>query len=132
MWANEHIRIRSGVVGFPDNPTLIGRECRHPTPHTHLTAAIAHQHLILHDQWRHRDGFALIDIAQGGFPDLLARLRVHGNRVSIQRVIEDSAIGIRCPTVDLITAGDPLGCRSRLGVILPLQWRTGLGEIKRI
>src|SRR5262245_39612111 len=50
LWANEHIRIWPSVVGFPGNVPVVRRGRRYPAPFTHLTAAIAHQHLILHDQ----------------------------------------------------------------------------------
>ena len=76
-----------------------------------VAARIADQHLVLHHQGRHPHGLAEMDIAELIIPEFLPGRGVDLERVAVERVVKDAAIGERRAAVDGIAAGNALGGR---------------------
>ena len=80
-------------------------------------------HHVLHDQRRHRGGFAEMDIADRGAPHLLAGVGIDGDGGVVQGDIENLAVGIARAAVHHVAAGDAL--RLRIGVRLDTSTSSG-------
>ena len=87
-----------------------------PAAHAQFSAAIADQHHILHYDRRHGSRLAELDVAHLRFPYLLAGVRIYRDRMVVQRVVNDLAIGVTGAAIDDIAAGDTNGAaRSGFG-----------------
>ena len=111
---------------------VLGVERLDPAAHPELAARIADQNLVLHDERRHRDGLADIDVADLGVPDGLPGAGIDGEGVVVQRIEIDPTIGEGGAPVDDVAAGDALRGRLGLGLEFPLHGRARLGEIERV
>ena len=129
--ADQHVPVRPGGIGPPQDLAGSDIERRQPAAHAELAARVADQHLSLHDQRRHRDRFAGVDVAQFGLPELLAGLCVQRDRVVVEGVEEELAVRVGRATVDDVTARHTLRRRRRIRPIRPFDRRAGLGEIER-
>ena len=58
-----------------------------------------------HDR-RHGRGLAIGDVGDLGLPQLPAGRRVHRNRVSVEQVVDDLAVGVERAPIDRVAAGD--------------------------
>ena len=75
-----------------------------PAAHAHLAAARADDDAILHDDRRHRDRLAAIEIRHLHAPELLAALRVDGDGVPVEQVINDLSFGVRGAAIHDVAA----------------------------
>ena len=112
--ADQHVLVRAGMVGAPDDLARVLVYGCQPAAHAHLAAAVPDQDFALYDEGRHRDGFALVDVGEFRMPEFLARVGVDRNGIAVERIQEDLAIVIAQPSRDHIAAGDA----SRSGVRL--------------
>ena len=119
--AYEHQGVRSHVVRGPDD--LPGREVESldPAVNAELAARWSDDHAIACDKRRHRRRLALIDIGNLRFPDLLPAPGIDGDRVSIQQVVDDLAVGVHGAAIDRVAAGNADGCGIDVGPILPFE-----------
>ena len=77
-----------------------------PAAHSHLAAARADDDFALHDDRRHRDRLARVEVAHLRAPELLARCRVDGDGVSVEQVVDDLAVGERRAAIHDVAARD--------------------------
>jgi hypothetical protein len=129
---DQHVFVRPGIVGAPGDTAVLRVQRRDPAADAELAAAVADHDLAQGHERRHRDGLADIDVAEPGPPELLAAPGIERDRLAVERVVEHPALGIGNTTVHGIAAGDPLGGRERLRLVLPLERRAGLREVERI
>ena len=129
---DQHIGIGTGVVGLPHDLAVFRIQGRDPAAHAHLASGIADQDFALHHQRRHGDGLADMDVAEFSLPDLLAGLGVNRDRVAVEGIVEEPAIGKYRAAIDHIAAGNALRRCFRLRLVLPFERRPWLGQVKRI
>ena len=127
-----HVGIGPGAVGAPGDLATGRVERGEPATHAHLTAAVADEHLSLHHERGHGDRLAPVDVAELRAPHLATGLRVHGDRVHVERVEVDPAVGIGGAAIDDVAAGDPLRRARRRRLVLPLQPARRRREVDRV
>ena len=113
------------------------RHCQKPGCRLHVFdgrgqgPGIADQHFAFHDQRRHRDGLAHVDVGELGLPQQLAVVGIERDRVAVERVEYDLAVPEHGPAIDHVAAGDTLRCRFGMRLVGPFQRRTGFRQIER-
>ncbi len=103
-----------------------------PAANPKLAATVADKNSTLDDQGRHSDRLAEIDVTEFGLPDLLSGVGVDTDRLDVERVVVDLAVGVCCAAIDVIAAGDAFRRCLRLGRIAPLEGTAGLGQIESV
>jgi len=73
-----------------------------------------------------------VDIADLRSPQFVAGGRIDAADVGVEVGDEDAAVGVNGAAVDGVAAGDPLGKRGRLGLVLPLQRRAFFGQVEGV
>jgi hypothetical protein len=129
--SDQHLRVRTRVVGSPGDGAAVGIERREPAANAKLAPAVADEHAILDDLRRHRHRLATFNLAERRVPELPPRLGVERNGVVIERIEEELAPVVGGAAIDHITAGHALRRGHRFGLVLPLDGRPGLREIER-
>ncbi len=89
---DQHVLIRSGCVGPPDDLSRIGIQAGQPAAHPELASAVANQHLPFATIGAMVMLLALVDVAQFRSPDLFPRVGVHGDCLDVERVVVDLAV----------------------------------------
>ena len=74
----------------------------------------------------------MLEVALLDLPQFLARAGIQGNRVCVELIKEDLAVGVRHPPVDHVATGDGNHIRVLLWLILPLEGRTRLGQVQGV
>ncbi len=74
--------------------------------HAQLSAAVSGDHDVSDHHGRHGRGFSIADVTDLRLPDLLPAIRIDGNRVGVERVVNDLAVGVARSPVDDVAAGD--------------------------
>src|SRR4051812_29099413 len=119
--ADQHLLVRAGAVGAPEQLAALRIERREPAAHAELGAGIADEHLSLHHERRHGHRFPARDVAELRPPELLAALRVERDGMVVEGVEEKPPAVVEGAAVDNIAARDALRRRIGLRVELPLQ-----------
>jgi hypothetical protein len=130
--ADQHVLVGPGGVGAPDRLAGSGVERREPAAHAEFPAAVADEHLALHDEGRHGDRFAQPDLAVLLAPELLAGGGVEGDGLVVERIEEEPAICEGGAAIHHVAARHALGAGIALRVELPLHVRARLREVERI
>ncbi len=130
--SDQNIAVRTGAPRGPGDLAIRQLQRRELSAHAEGRAAVADQDLAVDDERRHRDRFAVANVAGSRLPDLLAVVRVQGNGLVIERVEDDLPVGIRGAAIDDVAACHAL--RRRVGVRLvgPFHCRGGLLEAERV
>src|SRR3712207_9020891 len=71
----------------PRDPAAGGVERGEPAPHAELAAAVADQHLVLHDQRRHGHALAQLDLAELGAPQDRKSTRLNSSHANISYAV---------------------------------------------
>src|SRR5207237_5584952 len=100
--AYEHQGVRPLVCPGPAD--LPAREVQYLDPplNAELAARWSDDHAIARDKRCHGRGLALIDVGDLRFPEHLATLGIDGDRMSIQQVVDDLAVGVHGAAIDRV------------------------------
>ena len=103
---DQHVGVGTDVAAGPDDLAGLEIEPLHPAVDAELAARGADDDAILDDERRHRRRLALADVGDLGLPQLLAGLGIHRDRVPVEQVVDDLAVGVERAAVDHVAAGD--------------------------
>ena len=129
--ADQHVLVGTGAVRPPELLAGGGVERREPATNAELAAAVADQHPTFHDERRHGERLAELDLSELCTPELLSARRIERDRMVVERVEKKAPIGVDRAAIDHVAARNALGAGVRLGIEFPLHVRARLGEIER-
>ena len=99
-------------------------------PHAEFCPAVSDKNDVVHNQRSSGHGFAKADITYLRSPRKLSGVCVDGYGVSVERVVDDLAIGIGGSPVYNVAAGDAHGRDRRVRAEYPFRRKSWLGEIE--
>src|SRR5882724_6236858 len=91
---DQHLAVRSAVVGPPEHLAVLEIECCDPATDSHLTTAVPHEDPAIYDERRHGHRLTAIDVAQPRLPHHLPTLGVQRDRDVVESVEDDLAVGV--------------------------------------
>src|ERR1051326_9022202 len=129
--SDQDILVRAGAPGGPGDLAVRKLERCELSAYAELAAAVANQHFAVDDERRHRDRFAVADVAGPRLPDLFAGRRVQRDGLIVERVEDDLPVGVDGAPVDDVAARNALRGGTRVGFIGPLHGRGGVPDTER-
>ncbi len=125
-----HIFVGAAVESAPEDFAGFDIEGGKLAANAEFAAAVTDKNDVLDDDWRHGDGFAELDVADGGLPGLLAGVGVDGDGMGVKRVVDDLSVGIDGAAINSVAAGDADGSDIGIGPEDPLLRKSGLGDVE--